>query len=154
MSRREHFWFAVAILLPFVLVILFIMAETAWGQADIRPSPVAGVYDVGVQCPPELDVARVCLKRVDVSPAVELVCASCAPGEVVRIETTVLVTPGTDAEVRGVAYDGVGNGSSYSPNKADFDFTVVRGDVNDDGAVNYIDAWMILLGQAGNKGLR
>ena len=103
----------------------FALVAAAHAQApppDIFPPIQAGTYAIGVLAPADLDMARVCLEEMELSPPLELVCAPAGPNETVNF--TVTVTPaGTDIEIRGFAYDQAGNKSPPSPNAARIDLT-------------------------------
>lgn len=96
----------------------------AWA-VNLRPVPVAGVYSIKVQAPSEIDVAQVCLDRVDAANTKleRLICLPAGPNEVLTFSVTVPVTPGVDATLRAVAIDQSGNESAYSADTAVLDFT-------------------------------
>ena len=107
-----------------IVALLVTSASVAWA-VNLRPIPVAGVYTIRVQAPPEADVAQVCLDRVDANN-VKLERLSCLPAvsnEIVTFTVTVPVTPGTDAVLRAVAIDQSSNESAYSADTATLDFT-------------------------------
>jgi len=76
-----------------LLILMFSGAAIAQ-PADINLRLKAGIYTLGIQAPSDADLDRVCIERVDVVPVVELVCASAAPNEVIRVTVTVPVTTG------------------------------------------------------------
>jgi len=120
----------------FVRLVLIVVAASAIASrseaqapADVQLRQGAGVYEVKVQSPTDLDLDRVCVERVDVTPAFDLGCSPAAPSEIVTISVTISRTPLDDAELRAFAYDLDGNKSEPSPNAGLVDFTPPNGPV-------------------------
>lgn len=106
-----------------ILFSMFLAAAANAQPANIRYPLVSGVYTIRIQSPPDADLNRVCVERADLTPAVELVCATATPSQIMTVQVPISVTPNDDAELRAFAYDNDGFKSLQSPNAGIIDFT-------------------------------
>jgi hypothetical protein len=120
--------FRIVVLVLVLVGAIVACVNTVWAQADILLLPdVNGNYSMGCQDTDNPDLHEMCVRRLDVTPPLDLACMSVdgelAPGGTARFVFPLEVTPDQNAHVRCFATDTSNNVSAQSPNEGEADFT-------------------------------